>query len=202
MGRPKGSKNKPKNVEVEVETKQEEVKVVVSEEPKKERKPRITKRVKNEEEDDDNNIIDEGAAQARKNLDDRTLDPFAMLTLEKFECEFVALTERLTPVQEDSEIKNGRYSGSYYPIKNCNYTVWPVLAYINVDVDALRTKGYTDKVIYAGCINFLSSQTSGKKRKYGNLFPFSFAVKEDKIIATFITDDRKNKNFWGEGIGA
>jgi hypothetical protein len=144
MGRPKGSKNKPKNVEVEVETKQEEVKVVASEEPKKERKPRITKRVKNEEEDDGNTIVDEGAAQARKNLDDRTLDPFAMLTLEKFECEFVALTERLTPVEENSEIKNGRYSSSYYPIKNCNYTVWPVLAYINVDVDALRTKGYVD----------------------------------------------------------
>jgi len=43
---------------------------------------------------------------------------------------------------------------------------------------------------------------NGKKRKYGNLFPFSFAFKEDKIIATFITDDRKNKNFWGEGVGS
>jgi hypothetical protein len=200
MGRPKGSKNKPKNVEVEVETKQEEVKVVASAEPKKERKPRITKRVKNEE-DDDNSVVDDGAAQARKNLDDRTLDPFETLTTEQFECAFVPLTERLTPVQPNSEIKNGRYSSSYYPIKNCNFTVWPVLAYINVDVDTLRSQGYSDKVIYAGCINFLSSQTSGKKRKYGNLFPFSFAVKEDKIIATFITDDRKNKNFWGEGLG-
>ena len=51
MGRPKGSKNKPKNVE----TVQEEVKVVAvaavaQEEPKKERKPRITKRAKVETE--------------------------------------------------------------------------------------------------------------------------------------------------------
>ena len=195
MGRPKGSKNKPKNVEVEVETKQEEVKVVASAEPKKERKPRITKRVKKEE-DDDNSVVDDGAIQARKNLDDRTLDPFETLTTEQFECAFVPLTERLTPVEANSEIKSGRYSSSYYPIKNCNHTVWPVLAYINVNVDTLRAQGYSDKVIFAGCINFLSSQTSGKKRKYGNLFPFSFAVKEDKIIATFITDDRKNKNFW------
>lgn len=200
MGRPKGSKNKPKNVEVEVETKQEEVKVVASAEPKKERKPRITKRVKNEE-DNDNSVVDDGAIQARKNLDDRTLDPFETLTTQQFECGFIPLTERLTPVEANSEIKSGRYSSSYYPIKNCNHTVWPVLAYINVDVDALRAQGYSDKVIFAGCINFLSSQTSGKKRKYGNLFPFSFAVKEDKIIATFITDDRKNKNFWGEGLG-
>jgi hypothetical protein len=200
MGRPKGSKNKPKNVEVEVETKQEEVKVVASEEPKKERKPRITKRVKDEE-DDEITVVDQGALEARKNLDDRTLNPYATTTIEQFECEFIPLTERLTPIDEKSEIKSGRYSSSYYPIKNCNMSVWPVLAYIKADVDVLRTKGYTDKVIYAGCINFLSSQTSGKKRKYGNLFPFSFAFKEDKIIATFITDDRKNKNFWGEGLG-
>jgi hypothetical protein len=200
MGRPKGSKNKPKNVEVEVETKQEEVKVVASAEPKKERKPRITKRVKDEE-DDEITVVDQGALEARKNLDDRTLNPYATTTIEQFECEFMPLTERLTPIDEKSEIKSGRYSSSYYPIKNCNMSVWPVLAYIKADVDVLRTKGYTDKVIYAGCINFLSSQTSGKKRKYGNLFPFSFAFKEDKIIATFITDDRKNKNFWGEGLG-
>jgi hypothetical protein len=200
MGRPKGSKNKPKNVEVEVETKQEEVKVVASAEPKKERKPRITKRVKDEE-DDEITVVDQGALEARKNLDDRTLNPYATTTIEQFECEFIPLTERLTPIDEKSEIKSGRYSSSYYPIKNCNMSVWPVLAYIKADVDVLRTKGYTDKVIYAGCINFLSSQTSGKKRKYGNLFPFSFAFKEDKIIATFITDDRKNKNFWGEGLG-
>jgi hypothetical protein len=200
MGRPKGSKNKPKNVEVEVETKQEEVKVVANAEPKKERKPRITKRVKDEE-DDEITVVDQGALEARKNLDDRTLNPYATTTIEQFECEFMPLTERLTPIDEKSEIKSGRYSSSYYPIKNCNMSVWPVLAYIKADVDVLRTKGYTDKVIYAGCINFLSSQTSGKKRKYGNLFPFSFAFKEDKIIATFITDDRKNKNFWGEGLG-
>jgi hypothetical protein len=201
MGRPKGSKNKPKNVEVEVETKQEEVKVVASAEPKKERKPRITKRVKKEEDDDDNTVVDEGALEARKNLDDRTLDPYATTTTEQFECEFMPLTERLTPIDEKSEIKNGRYSSSYYPIKNCNMSVWPVLAYIKADVDALRERGYTDKVIYAGCINYLSSQMKGKKRKYGNLFPFSFAIKPDKIIATFVTDIRKSPEFWGEGIG-
>jgi hypothetical protein len=160
MGRPKGSKNKPKNVEVEVEAKQEEVKVVASAEPKKERKPRITKRVKNEE-DDDNSVVDDGAIQARKNLDERTLDPFETLTTEQFECSFISMTERLTPVEADSVIKSGRYSGSYYPIKNCNYTVWPVHAYIDVNIDALREQGYTDKVIFAGCINYLSSQTSG-----------------------------------------
>jgi hypothetical protein len=111
------------------------------------------------------------------------------------------LTERLTPIDEKSEIKSGRYSSSYYPIKNCNMSVWPVLAYIKADIDALRERGYTDKVIYAGCINYLSSQMKGKKRKYGNLFPFSFAIKPDKIIATFVTDVRKSPEFWGEGIG-
>ena len=200
MGRPKGSKNKPKNVEVEVETKQEEVKVVASAEPKKERKPRITKRVKDEE-DDEITVVDQGALEARKNLDDRTLNPYATTTIEQFECEFMPLTERLTPIDEKSEIKSGRYSSSYYPIKNCNMSVWPVLAYIKADVDALRERGYTDKVIYAGCINYLSSQMKGKKRKYGNLFPFSFAIKPDKIIATFVTDVRKSPEFWGEGIG-
>lgn len=202
MGRPKGSKNKPKNVE----TVQEEVKVVAvaavaQEEPKKERKPRITKRVKGETESTSTSA-DEEVAEIRRKLDANTLDPFDTSIQHHFECSFEPLTERLTPVEQDSVIKDGRYSSSYYPIKNINYAVWPVLAYIKTDIDGLREKGYTDKEIYAGCINFLSSQTSGKKRKYGNLFPFSFSIKPDRIIATFITDDRKNKNFWGEGLGA
>jgi hypothetical protein len=200
MAWPKGVPRKKKvDNEIKPEATEPEVKV---EAPKKERKPRATKASKKDTDEKESVHSDaEEVLEIRKKLDANTLDPFETITNNQFECSFVSLTERLTPVEADSIIKDGRYSSSYYPIKNINHTVWPVLAYIKTDLDGLREKGYTDKEIYAGCINYLSSQTSGKKRKYGNLFPFSFTVKPDRIIATFITDDRKNKNFWGEGLG-
>lgn len=197
MGRPKGSKNKPKDataeeVKIEIEVKQEE--------PKKERKPRITKASKKKD-DEDSYTVDEDTIEIRKKLDENTLDPFEVLTNEQIECEFVQLSQWMGIVPEVSDdTKSGRYSASYFPVKGCNNTVWPIVAYIKTDLDKHRTAGYTDKTIYAGCINYLSAQTTGKKRKYGNLFPFTFSVKDDKIVATFVTDDRKNKNFWSEGV--
>jgi hypothetical protein len=197
MGRPKGSKNKPKDataeeVKIEIEVKQEE--------PKKERKPRITKASKKKD-DEDSYTVDEDTIEIRKKLDENTLDPYEVITNETIECEFQSLTQWMGLIPESStETKAGRYSGSHFPIKGCNNLVWPVLAYINVDLDKYRGLGYSDKTIYAACINHLSSQTSGRKKKYGNLMPFCFSIKDSKIIATFITDDRKNKNFWSEGV--
>jgi hypothetical protein len=197
MGRPKGSKNKPKDataeeVKIEIEVKQEE--------PKKDRKPRITKASKKKD-DEDSYTVDEDTIEIRKKLDENTLDPYEVITSETIECEFQSLTQWMGLIPESStETKAGRYSGSHFPIKGCNNLVWPVLAYINVDLDKYRGLGYSDKTIYAACINHLSSQTSGRKKKYGNLMPFCFSIKDSKIIATFITDDRKNKNFWSEGV--
>jgi len=198
MGRPKGSKNKPKD---EIISKPEVTEVEASAEaPKKERKPRTTKAVK-EKKEETTYTVDEETVEIRKKLDEHTLDPFTAITSEKFECEFVHLTQWMGLIPEtNTETKGGRYSGSHFPVKGCNQTVWPVLAYIKTDLDKYREAGYDDKTIYAGCINYLSSIAAGKKKKYGNLFPYNFSIKDDRIIATFVTDDRKNKNFWSEGV--
>ncbi len=185
------TENKPETTEVKVEVK--------AEAPKKERKPRITKATK-EKKDEVSYTVDEETVEIRRKLDENTLDPFEVLTNEQIECEFEGLTQWMGIIPDGTETKAGRYSGSHFPVKGCNQTVWPVLAYIKTDLDKHREAGYTDKTIYAACINFLSSQTSGRKKKYGNLMPYYFSIKEDKIVATFITDDRKNKNFWSEGV--
>jgi len=183
------TENKPETTEVEVK----------AEAPKKERKPRVAKVIK-EKKDEVSYTVDEETVEIRKKLDENTLDPFEVLTNEQIECEFEELTQWMGIIADGTETKAGRYSGSHYPVKGCNQTIWPVLAYIKTDLDKHRAAGYTDKTIYAACINFLSSQINGKKKKYGNLMPYYFSVKENKIIATFITDDRKNKNFWSEGV--
>lgn len=201
MGRPKGSKNKPKEEVIKTIATVAEVKVEAKEEtPKKERKPRITKASK-QKEDDKPVYVDEDAAERRRILDENTLDPFIPITIEKFECQFVELTQWMGIIPETgSETRGGRYSGSHYPVKGCNQNVWPVLAYITTDLDKYRQAGYDDKTIYAGCINYLSGITAGKKKKYGNLMPYTFSIKDERIVATFVTDDRKNKHFWSEGV--
>lgn len=195
MGRPKGSKNKPKDAiteEVKVEAKQEET--------KKERKPRVTKASKKND-DEVCYTVDEETVEIRKKLDENTLDPFEVITNDQIECEFVELTQWMSIVPEsDKETRSGRYSSCFFPVKGCNNLVWPIVAYIKTDLDKHRAAGYTDKTIYAACINYLSAQTSGKKKKYGNLMPFTFSIKDDKIVATFMTDTRKNAHFWSEGV--
>jgi hypothetical protein len=201
MGWPKGLKRGPRKPKDVTENKPEITEVEVkAEAPKKERKPRVTKALK-EDKDEISCTVDEETVEIRRKLDENTLDPFEVLTNEQIECEFVQLSQWMGIVPEVSDdTKSGRYSASYFPVKGCNNTVWPIVAYIKTDLDKHRTAGYTDKTIYAGCINFLSSQTAGKKKKYGNLMPYYFSVKDDKIVATFVTDDRKNKNFWSEGV--
>jgi hypothetical protein len=195
MAWPKGVPRKKKvDTEHKPQTTETEVK---AEAPKKERKPRVAKEKKEEV----SYAVDEDTVEIRKKLDEHTLDPFIPITVDKIECEFVHLTQWMGLIPETgSETRGGRYSGSHFPVKGCNQTVWPVLAYIKTDLDKYREAGYDDKTIYAGCINYLSGITAGKKKKYGNLFPYTFSIKEDKIIATFVTDDRKNKNFWSEGV--
>jgi hypothetical protein len=194
MAWPKGVPRKKKiDTEVKPEVTETEVNV---EAPKKERKPRVIK----EKKEETTYTVDEETVEIRKKLDENTLDPFEVLTNEQIECEFEELTQWMGIIADGTETKAGRYSGSHYPVKGCNQTIWPVLAYIKTDLDKHRAAGYTDKTIYAACINFLSSQINGKKKKYGNLMPYYFSVKENKIIATFVTDDRKNKNFWSEGV--
>jgi hypothetical protein len=199
MGWPKGLKRGPRKPKDDTaDTKPETTEVEVkAEAPKKERKPRVAKEKKEEV----SYAVDEETVEIRRKLDEHTLDPFIPITIDKIECEFVHLTQWMGLIPETgSETRGGRYSGSHFPVKGCNQTVWPVLAYIKTDLDKYREAGYDDKTIYAGCINYLSGITAGKKKKYGNLFPYTFSIKEDKIIATFVTDDRKNKNFWSEGV--
>lgn len=190
MGRPKGSKNKPKV--------DENVKV-----PKK--IVATKKNIENEsvvdDEEEDDYPINTYSIEANRLLKEKLLDPFKVITTEKFECEFVGFTQwHGMTKDEPPETREGRYSGCYFPVEGCNVNFWPVLGYIKVDFERLRSQGFSDKVIFAGCINHLAEIGPPKKRKYGNLLPYMFSMGEDKLIVTFFTDVRRNPHFWSEGI--
>lgn len=189
MGRPKGSKNKPK-----IDTPK---KIVAT----KSVKVKNEKVDEEDEEEESNYPVNHSAIEAQKELQEKMLDPFKVHTIQRFECEFVKFTQWQGMIKEEpDETREGRYCGCYFPVDGCNFKFWPVLGYIKTDIDRLRSAGYDDKTIFAGCINYLSEQGTAKKRKYGNLLPYRFSVNEDKLIVTFFTDIRKVPLFWGEGV--
>lgn len=178
-GRPKGSKNK----------------TVV---PKATQSNRKSKKPKTDiVEDIDLNSSEE----QEKQIELDSINPFE-ISLESCECEFEPIQEWANTVKSSDEApktKLGIYSSCRLPIKNAS-KVYPVVAYINTNIEKYRTLGYSDKQIYIGCINFLSkNQSKNKLKKLGELYPFSYKIVNDKISALFLTTEQKSKMFWGEG---
>lgn len=130
-----------------------------------------------------------------------SINPFE-ITVESCECQFDSITEWAGLVESSDEApkkKFGAYSSCRLPIKNAK-KVYPVVAYINIDLDRYRSMGYNDKQIYVGCINYLNkNQSKNKLKRLGELYPYSFSVVNNKISAMFLTTEQKSKMFWGEG---
>ena len=133
------------------------------------------------------------------------------------ECRFVPIPKNR--VAEKPDKKLGLYTQSHYPIKGFGVKRWVISAYIELDYDKYRSEGYTDDQIAEGCARFLSKPPPRKKYQkkkpvplYGQLEPlpalwrddakYSFHKKngfENRFVVQFITDQRKNKEFWDEG---
>lgn len=186
-GRPKGSKNKPKTNTPIVK---EEIKLI----EKKQTKPRGRKpKVK---------IADVQVFETTEQVEEvetEQINPFEV-TQDLCECNFEPIAQWCSIVEPKDEIRKfGSYSSCRLPIKTSR-NVYPVVAYIQTDLDRYRSMGYTDKQIFYGCINYLSrNQSKNKLKRLGDLYPYNFSIKNDKISAMFLTTERKSKMFWGEG---
>ena len=108
--------------------------------------------------------------------------------------------------------KYGRYHGSCFSFKRVPFNKWVIGAYINVDYKQYLEDGLSESEIVSQCIEFLNTPPPRKKyqRKkpqpiYGEFEPepMEYIFKEDDegtyIQCLLITNQRKNKLFWGQG---
>ena len=108
--------------------------------------------------------------------------------------------------------KLGRYHGSNFNFKTFGTTHWVVGVYINVEHHKYLAEGLSEEDVVKGCIEHLNQPPPRKKYQkkkpqplYGVLeeLPLQYRLKKDDegeyIEALLITDQRKNKKFWGAG---
>lgn len=109
------------------------------------------------------------------------------------------------------KIKNGFYSSSVYPISGYGRDRWVIITHIDVDYEKHLAEGLSEKQIFQGCIDYLNQSPPRKKYAkkkprplYGELTLYKANIKEDEngkfVEAEIITNQRKNKHFWREGI--
>ena len=107
--------------------------------------------------------------------------------------------------------KSGRYSATNFHIPGFGKKKWVVLAYLDIpNIKILRAQGLTEDEILEGCVEYLNQppprkkyQRRNRKPLYGKLELLSYRFTEKKgeplLCVSLITDQRKNKNFWGCG---
>lgn len=136
------------------------------------------------------------------------------LDVEPITCKLLGIREWSYSSNEGDLLRFGRYHSSTFPeVEMWGSKRWVVGTYIMVDYESLREKGKTDDEIVQGCIKFLNQppprrkfQRKVRKPTYGNLnqvpISYSFAERSNEKVITVlvITDSRRNKKFWGEGI--
>ena len=113
------------------------------------------------------------------------------------------------------EMKCGSYHGSFFnDVSAYGLKRWMIIATINVDFEASSEKELTEREVVEGCVNYLSLPPPRKKYAkknpkplYGNLELYKYYVKEKnladnktRVQVFIITDEKKNKYFWGEGV--
>tara|TARA_B100000676_G_C17925005_1_gene757641 strand:- start:594 stop:1109 length:516 start_codon:yes stop_codon:yes gene_type:complete len=109
--------------------------------------------------------------------------------------------------------KSGSYHGSvWHEVSGFGVSKWVVGCYVIVDYEKYRADGLTDDEIVRGCVEFLNCPPKRKKYAkrtpkplYGTLddMPVRHQFKEKNgekcIMMMLVTDQRKNRNFFGEG---
>jgi hypothetical protein len=204
MGRPKGSKNKPKTDSSGIKLEAPKTKSASKNtSAMKVEAPKITKRTRKPKSviisTETETVDDSGPVYSYLN---NYVNPFED-TIHSFECRFEETYEwaNIIAPKADAKQRLGSYSACRVPVKPVSKTLYPIVAYIQVDTESLRSQGYTDRDIYAGCVNYLNrNQSKSKLKKFGNLMPYYFKIlASGKISAMFLTDEKKSKMFWGEG---
>jgi len=110
-----------------------------------------------------------------------------------------------------SEIRKGRYHRSnFWDIKGFGKDRWVVGVYIEFNADDVPP-WMSNQEVAEGCIEYLNQPPERKKYEkrsshslYGKLALYEHWLKkaengEPYIEAMLITDEPKNKNFWGKG---
>lgn len=128
-------------------------------------------------------------------------------------CKFIPIKKSAFTTEEGT--KSGLYSGCFYNFYEFGITRWVICAYLDVEHKKYLDAGMKNKELIDGCLEYLNyvkepERKSKKiqKPKYGNLEPivskitgeYDVKFEDERIIVQFLTDDRQNGNFWGEGI--
>jgi len=106
----------------------------------------------------------------------------------------------------------GAYLGCNFNFKTFGTKHWVVGVYINIDHSRYTEEGLSKEDIVKQCIEYLNQPPPRKKYQkkkpvplYGNLedLPLRYSLREDEegafIEALLITDQKKNRKFWGQG---
>ena len=116
---------------------------------------------------------------------------------------------------EDGKRRAGAYHGSFFhDIPAFGRMCWVVLGEIDIDFGAHDKVKMSEREVVEACVNYLNLAPPRKKYAkrepqppYGKLDLYKYYVKEKDILTSktrvqilLITDQRKNKNFWREGI--
>ena len=109
--------------------------------------------------------------------------------------------------------KSGIYLGSNYVYPMYGAKRWAIGVYVDVEYDKHREQGLSDEEIVKQCVEFLNEPPARKKYQkkkpvptYGvlddaaHLFRFKRDEAGTYIEMTLMTNQRKNKNFWGIGL--
>jgi hypothetical protein len=126
----------------------------------------------------------------------------------EIECYFKPIGEYgdVLPAGPDDKKKLGIYEGCYLPIENFGFKKWSVVAYLipTKGIEYYLNEGLEEQEIVERCLTFLNKPPTKRHRKslYGTLEIYKFYFQKDKnrISISLLTDQKKNKHFWGKGV--
>ena len=109
-----------------------------------------------------------------------------------------------------SKTKSGRYHGSmFWDVPGFASKKWIIATRILVEENI--SEDVSDKDLIEGCVSYINQPPPRKKYqkkkpvpKFGKLELYKAQVRREEnkilIVALLITNNRKNKHFWGRGI--
>jgi len=115
----------------------------------------------------------------------------------------------------DTKKKAGRYHGSFFAdVPAYGRSQWVIIGEIDVDFGFCTTQEMSEREVVEACVNYLNLPPPRKKYAkrepkppYGKLELYKYYVKESdditkktRVQVLLLTDQRKNKNFWREGV--
>jgi hypothetical protein len=128
------------------------------------------------------------------------------------ECQLRKIKEFIHYDGLEKKEKLGRYHGSnFFDIPEFGRKRWVVAAYIDADFEPFVINKSTGDIVQE-CINFLNQPPPRKKFAkrvkrplYGKLEVYKYKLREDKSGKLYaevllITNQKKNRHFWGRGL--